>query len=217
MRKSYIIIIVVIGLVACLIGGFFIYKNFSDREYDEIWVDESGNEDFIEYIYNDVPRDYWASEYILYVVQRDIMSVDEENNFYPEENMTMRDFLTVLLKALMPRVDVSKFSDEEFIAFLQDEKILSKDFKMEEMYSSLTNYYATLFTAKADIHVRDYEQEITDLKYIDLDEIDDVGQTLIGHAISRGFVKTKTTKKFYPQKVLTRAEIAEILYLFLND
>lgn len=214
MKKTYLIITLVIILIAGLIGGIFLYKHL--HKEDDGWVDESGDKNNIEYIFSDIPKDYWASDYILYLVQRDIMSVDDNNYFYPEEKMTVKDFLIILLKTLMPRVDVSNLSNQELISFLQEKKLLDKDFKEEGLDSSLTNYDIAVLTAKADLHIRENSQEIMNLKYIDLSEIDEVGKTLIGHAVARGFIKTKTTKRFNPQRFLTRAEIAEVLYLFLN-
>lgn len=213
MKKIYIILMV-IALILGIVGGIFFYHIWKNREDD--WPGETGDEDIEYYLFKDVSESYWASTYISYVTQREMMSADDANYFHPEENMSVKDFMITLLKAVMPRVDISELSNQELILFLQERKIINSDFAEEKLDSSVTNYDAAMLLAKIDIHMRENKQLIKDIAYQDIGEIDAVGRTLIGHCIARGFLRVKNTKSFYPNKALTRAEIAEMVYLFLN-
>ena len=213
MRRVYIVIIAVI-IILGIVGSIFLYQNWKKEEDD--WPGEFEDDNREVYIYQDVSESYWASEYISYVVQRDIMTVDDENHFYPESNMSLKNFLITVFRGIMPRVTMSQWSDEELLSFLQERKILDEDVSVAKLNSSLTNYEAAILLAKIDIKIRENNQIMKEIDDIDLAEIDDVGRTLIGHSIASGYFNMKNAKNFYLSKVLTRAEIAEIVYMFLT-
>ncbi|MBQ9314550.1 MAG: S-layer homology domain-containing protein [Clostridia bacterium] len=213
MKKLSIIIIIII-LIIVFFSGFFIWKNIQDAQ--DVLIEESNDESAVEDLFNDVSKTYWASEYISYLVQRGVMTVDEDNYFYPENNISQKDFIISILKISMPRIEISELTNQELIDFLKEQKILEKDFEEEKLNDSLTNYDAAVLLAKVDIIIQGHEQQMIELNYIDLDKADEIGETLIEHSIARGFFKDNASSQFYPNKLLTKAQIAEILYLFLN-
>ena len=216
MKKTYTILIIVSVLTIVFVLGYFAFKNYNEKENDDNWLNSSGDIE-IDTGFNDVSNEYWAKEYILYLTQRDIMSGDASGNFNPENKMSCREFLMALSKASMPMIDYSKISENDLIKILIDKNVIKEDEITNEILDSeVTNYYAAIMIAKFDINIRNEEQKIMPIKYTDIGDLSDTYKTLIAHSVKRGFIKVKDSSKFNPNNTLSRAKVAEIVYIFMN-
>ena len=216
MKKTYTILIIVSVLTIVFVLGYFAFKNYNENENDDNWLNSSGDIE-IDTGFNDVSNEYWAKEYILYLTQRDIMSGDASGNFNPENKMSCREFLMALSKASMPMIDYSKISENDLIKILIDKNVIKEDEITNEILDSeVTNYYAAIMIAKFDINIRNEEQKIMPIKYTDIGDLSDTYKTLIAHSVKRGFIKVKDSSKFNPNNTLSRAKVAEIVYIFMN-
>ena len=216
MKKTYTILIIVSVLTIVFVLGYFAFKNYNENENDDNWLNSSGDIE-IDTGFNDVSNEYWAKEYILYLTQRDIMSGDASGNFNPENKMSCREFLMALSKASMPMIDYSKISENDLIKILIDKNVIKEDEITNEILDSeVTNYYAAIMMAKFDINIRNEEQKIMPIKYTDIGDLSDTYKTLIAHSAKRGFIKVKDSSKFNPNNTLSRAKVAEIVYIFMN-
>ena len=216
MKKTYTILIIVSVLTIVFVLGYFAFKNYNENENDDNWLNSSGDIE-IDTGFNDVSNEYWAKEYILYLAQRDIMSGDASGNFNPENKMSCREFLMALSKASMPMIDYSKISENDLIKILIDKNVIKEDEITNEILDSeVTNYYAAIMMAKFDINIRNEEQKIMPIKYTDIGDLSDTYKTLIAHSVKRGFIKVKDSSKFNPNHTLSRAKVAEIVYIFMN-
>ena len=216
MKKTYTILIIVSVLTIVFVLGYFAFKNYNENENDDNWLNSSGDIE-IDTGFNDVSNEYWAKEYILYLTQRDIMSGDASGNFNPENKVSCREFLMALSKASMPMIDYSKISENDLIKILIDKNVIKEDEITNEILDSeVTNYYAAIMMAKFDINIRNEEQKIMPIKYTDIGDLSDTYKTLIAHSVKRGFIKVKDSSKFNPNNTLSRAKVAEIVYIFMN-
>ena len=216
MKKTYTILIIVSVLTIVFVLGYFAFKNYNEKENDDNWLNSSGDIE-IDTGFNDVSNEYWAKEYILYLAQRDIMSGDASGNFNPENKVSCREFLMALSKASMPMIDYSKISENDLIKILIDKNVIKEDEITNEILDSeVTNYYAAIMMAKFDINIRNEEQKIMPIKYTDIGDLSDTYKTLIAHSVKRGFIKVKDSSKFNPNNTLSRAKVAEIVYIFMN-
>ena len=216
MKKTYTILIIVSVLTIVFVLGYFAFKNYNENENDDNWLNSSGDIE-IDTGFNDVSNEYWAKEYILYLTQRDIMSGDASGNFNPENKMSCREFLMALSKASMPMINYSKISENDLIKILIDKNVIKEDEITNEILDSeVTNYYAAIMMAKFDINIRNEEQKIMPIKYTDIGDLSDTYKTLIAHSVKRGFIKVKDSSKFNPNNTLSRAKVAEIVYIFMN-
>ena len=216
MKKTYTILMIVSVLTIVFVLGYFAFKNYNENENDDNWLNSSGDIE-IDTGFNDVSNEYWAKEYILYLTQRDIMSGDASGNFNPENKLSCREFLMALSKASMPMIDYSKISENDLIKILIDKNVIKEDEITNEILDSeVTNYYAAIMMAKFDINIRNEEQKIMPIKYTDIGDLSDTYKTLIAHSVKRGFIKVKDSSKFNPNNTLSRAKVAEIVYIFMN-
>lgn len=214
MKKMHIISIIVSVLIILLIAGFFTFKYFNSK-YDDFYEPEDNVIE--EMIFNDVSENHWASEYISYLTQREIMFGSGDGNFYPDNKVSLGEFTETLLRATMGRLDFENLSGEDFVNVLEKNKVFNvSEITIEEFGRNITKGEVAVYLAKADIKIRNKEQQYSAMNYQDLKVMDDVSQTLISHSISRGFFELNSGNYFYPQMHISRANLAEIIYLFLN-
>lgn len=217
MEKKRIVLLIVSVLTILIILSYFIFRYYDVEKSDESWLNSSGDTES-DGVFEDVSDTYWAKEYILYLTQRDIMFGDSNGNFNPEKDITCEEFLIMLSKVSMPMIDYTKSNVNELISILTQKNVFYDDeLSKEFLDSKLTNYNAAVMMAKFDINVREAEQEITFLEYNDIDSLNEVDKSLIGHSVKCGFVKVKDKAKFYPDKIINRAIAAEMVYNFINS
>lgn len=216
MNKTHVIIIIVSVLIILSIAGFFLFKYFYVENED--WLNGSGDDSSEGMIFNDVSEDYWASEYISFLVEREIMFASGDGCFYPDENVTFEEFIEIVLRASMGKLDFENLSGEDLIRVLEDRRVFKEDEVTKEAFlKDVTKCEVATILAKVDMKIRNRKQKLNNLNYKDLKNIDEVSQTLIGHSIASKFFKVSEENNFYPNKNLSRAEIAEMIYLFLSN
>lgn len=215
MKKIYIAIIIVVVMIILAIAGFLICRNLKSENDD--WLYNSGDDKTDENICNDVLESDAASKYIEFVLERNIMFTDENDNFYPNENISLIEFLDILAKISFPRMDLENISGDDLVKLFEENGVIKEgEITKEEYDSKVTNYQAIILLAKCDMKIRNYEQVICGINYKDLNGISEVGQTLIAHSVARGFVPLSDSDYFSPDKLLKRAEVAEIVYLYMS-
>lgn len=220
MTKKHIILIIVSVLTIAIVSVFFIIKNISDNDLGDMeWIDEKPNELDEDLLFKDVSRNYLASNYIEFLTMRGIMSASGDENFYPENEVTYEEFIDALVLASFRGINFDESlgdAFEEEVKLLEDSNVLAKNQITNSDRSKLIKKIdvATIL-AKADIKVKNNKQKMVDLLFTDLKDLDTVNQTLLSHSVARGFFINET-KKFYPNSSITRADLAEVLYCFMN-
>ena len=206
MKKFYLILFIILFILG-VTSGLFIYRYFAKEE--DTWLEREGNNNYEEIIYHDVPVSHTASEAILYLKERDIMTGKEDGNFYPEEEVSAKEVLQTLLMASLPRLNQESLTEEELVDLLKEKKVLPATFSTEMLNSSLTNYDVAIILARADIQICGEMQLIGDATIMHRESFDDEEQTLLQHAWKRGFIGSN-------YHVVHRAELAEMIYCFLT-
>ncbi len=216
MKKIYIWIIIIIILIVAVIGGYFAFNRYFifDNQQEEI----PDNEFDEEMLFNDVPVSHKASEAINFLTQRNIMNVSGDEKFYPDKTVSEGEFVKILATASLNSANFKDISGDDYLKYaevLEKYNILKKEDIDVNKYISKSK--VAVLVAKADMKIKKQDQMITELNYSDLNEIDEVTQTLIGHSIARGFVLPDNAKNYNPNANMTRSEIATIIYTFINS
>lgn len=216
MKKMHFILIAIIVIISIVLG-FFLYKNI-EIENDDWLNDYPGKQNEVEIVFNDVPKNHEFSEYIKYLTEREIMFPSGDGYFYPEEKVSLGEFSEILLRASMPRLNTQSYVQSDYIKKFEEIGILKeKEINENNFNSMVTNYQVGVLLAKVDIKVRNNRQCMGNINFEDLYGMSEVAQSLIIHSVERGFFDLKNSKNFYPYKPLTRAEVAKIIYLFVNN
>lgn len=221
MTKKHIILIIVSILTIAGITIFLIFNNILKNDLGDMsWIDEEPDEIDEELIFKDVPKKHWASQYIQFLTVREIMNVSGDENFYPDVEVTNEEFIKTVALANFTGINFREMSGEasfdEAIKLLEENNVLSKDqITNINKDKKISKIQVAVILAKADIKLRNNKQKIEDLLFTDLKGIDEVEIALLSHSVARGFLANEG-KNFYPNSSITRAELAKVLYCFIN-
>jgi len=177
--------------------------------------------------FSDLDKNHWAYESVLHMVKAGIMEIDSKNRFNPGGAVTRGEFAVLIVKALeLPLIN------PENGTFL-DIPRGSKYYK----YVETAKYYLTGYRTSQGDYFRPDESSVREdiavslVKALNFNPIKNYSAILVGYQdvekISpnlRSFVASVVdneimvgtgagdTKLFNPQLILTRAEVAKLLY-----
>ena len=172
----------------------------------------------------DITAEHWAAQEILTVINGGMMGITAEGYFNPDEVMTRADFTATLLRALGHR-DVTNEEENKFKDVTSDfwgyQDIL-KSQRLGLIYGYGDNTFRPLNNiTKAEVesvvsHITedtDYiDSSVLDV-FTDKDDIPDWAIERFAKAVSMGvYVNYPNSSMLQPNKLLTRAECAVILY-----
>lgn len=177
----------------------------------------------------DVPDDYWASPYIIALVQRDVMSgFPEDNTFKPNSSITRAEFAALLRNAFeqQPTLETPNFKDvsSEFWAWSAIQETSKTNF--------LRGYPNNTFQPKQPIpkvqvlvalasglglEANQSPQEVLQT-YQDSNQIPEYAREKVSAATEAGIVVNyPNTESLNPTQDATRAEVAAMVYQALVE
>lgn len=221
MTKKHIILIIVSVLTIAGVTTFLIFNNILKNDLGDMsWIDEEPGETDEELVFKDVPKKHWASQYIQFLTAREIMNASGDENFYPDAEITNEEFIKAVALISFTGINFREMSGEtsfdEAVKLLEQSNVLSKNqITNTNKNKKISKIQVADILAKTDIKLRNNKQKIVDLLFTDLKNTDEVEIALLSHSVARGFW-TNEVKNFYPNSSITRAELAQVLYCFIN-
>ncbi len=220
MSKKHVVLIIVSVLIIASVTVFFIIKNIRENDLGDMsWLDEEPDVTDEDLIFNDVPKGHWASSYIDFLTKREVMFGSGDGNFYPDKKVTVEEFIETLALINFREIDLTNNSGDNFnqcLALLKENEVVSEDkFSENNKLENIKKIDVAVLIAKADLKIKNNRQKIIDLAFTDLQEFDEVTKSLLSHSVASGFFINETSK-FYPNNSITRAEMAKVLYYFMN-
>lgn len=172
----------------------------------------------------DITAEHWAAQEILTVINGGVMGITQEGYFNPDEVMTRADFNTTLLRLLGHRdnsnEDENMFTDvsEDFWAYSD----ILKSQRLGLIYGYGDNTFRPLNNiSKSEVEsiishitedVEDIDTSVLDV-FTDKDDIPEWAVDRYAKAVGMGvYVNYPDQDVLLPNKLLTRAECAVILY-----
>ena len=159
--------------------------------------------------FTDVADDFWGKEAIDYVVAEGLMNGTSETTFAPNVTTTRAMLMTIL--ARMDGVDTTG-SDPWYAKGME--------WAVAEGISDGTNPEGTITREQLAVMLYRYagspESSGTALDCADADQISDWAYMAMHWAVSNGIISGKGNDTLDPQGSATRAEVAQMLYRFVN-
>ncbi len=173
--------------------------------------------------FSDMPRDYWAHDYVELLVEKGIVSGDDKGNFSPEQQVTREEFvkmivLTLGLKtdsaAALPFEDVAAgdWSYPYIVAAYQAGVISGTDENTFGMGTTMSRQDIAVVTARALDAAQVKILPVTELvQFTDAAAAADYAAESIARIARSGIVGGYPDGSFQPQGTITRAEAAKVL------
>ena len=174
----------------------------------------------------DVDRGDWYFAAVRYVLAEDLMSVDEEMKFHPNDPMTRAMFIqTLYTMAGTPKVkdkklklkdtgeydwysDALRWGDQNGIIFFEKKQFRPSDAITREEQAYMVYHYA-LYRGKFGEYNNLTTNDIKEFK--DYTKVSDWAETAVEWMTVNGYYRGNESKKLQPKKEATRGETALLI------
>ena len=174
----------------------------------------------------DVDRGDWYFAAVRYVLAEDLMSVDEEMKFHPNDPMTRAMFIqTLYTMAGTPKVedkklklkdtgeydwysDALRWGDQNGIIFFEKKQFRPSDAITREEQAYMVYHYA-LYQGKFGEYNNLTTNDIKEFK--DYTKVSDRAETAVEWMTVNGYYRGNESKKLQPKKEATRGETALLI------
>ena len=222
----------IVSLTLMILGGvWFVFEAYNIErlntnikiENEEVplgfWMDEAEKIEEKEY-YEDV-ENHWAKDSVMYIVDTQVMSLINDNEFMPNKYITRAEFITTLGRTenidTMDR-KVKNFKDVEetkfyapYVAWAEENEILANEKENKFRPNDLiTREEAAVMLAGYLENVRG-EILIAGNGIKDLDKISTWAQDRVMLVLCSEYINGRNDGTFDPNAGMTRAELATLL------
>ena len=170
---------------------------------------------------NDKPSDidnHWSKEYAQYAVEKNIMSMDENNNFYPDKLVTRSEFVTYIFKTMgySETEYKNEFSDvsasENYAKMLQtlvDKGIISHDVTFRPNDNISRQEVAKVLSIILELKNNGNELD----GYTDVEKIGAWAVEYVKNVIASGIMQGVSQTEFSPRTNITNGQMAKIVMM----
>lgn len=169
---------------------------------------------------------HWAKEDIQKLLEYGILSQDEENNFYPDRNLTRGEFCKMIVLAFDKSIDDAScsFNDVDqaiwsypYIAALATQDIVRGiGDSLFGPFNNITREDAAVMVYRA-IGQQLSLQNTDSVYFDDENSISDYAKQAVEALAAGGYIQGRDNQVFEPKSYITRAEICTILIRLLED
>ena len=171
----------------------------------------------------DVDSSHWAIEYISKLSDEGVINGYDDGTYRPEGTVKRSEFLKLVMAAVWPSyLDLEEVPAPfdhwaaPYVGLAEIDGVLEKgEYTLENIEEPITRIEMAKIIAKADMYEKyNSAQYGEQLGFLDIGELDTEDRLLLTHAYVSGLIKGYDNGTFKPNKTMTRAEAATMIYRF---
>ena len=173
--------------------------------------------------FTDLPSDHWAYEYITTLVDAGVINGYDDGTYKPSGTIKRSEFLKLIVTSCIPNdINISEMPTEMqhwaagYVAFAEQSDLIPENtITIENIDEPITRIEMVRIISNADIIIKGSEQQFEKRAiFKDIAKLNTESLMLLRHAVSRGFITGYEDGSFGPDRTMTRAEAATIIYRF---
>lgn len=166
---------------------------------------------------------HWGEQYINSLADKGIINGYTDGTFKPNGTIKKGEFLKLVMTTFMPDFDWTQENvayshwASIYIETAMQKGVIDIDFVDESTVNDeITRGEVVNILGKCDIMIANEPQDGAQMELYDIDDLDDETFAMLSHCVAKGYIKGYEDLTFKPNKTLSRAEVATILYNYLN-
>lgn len=173
--------------------------------------------------FTDLESGHWAYEYITTLADEGVINGFEDGTYKPSNTVTRGQFIKLVITSCMPSyIDLSEAESTMehwagvYIWIAETYEVISQnEINEENVDEPITRMEMVRIISKADMIMKENAQDFTkETEFIDVGLLSLNDLYLLRHAVSRGLITGYEDGTFKPDKTMTRAEAATMIYRF---
>ena len=173
----------------------------------------------------DVPLDHWAFKYIDELSNQSVINGYNDGTYKPSGTVKRSEFIKLVMASCWPSYldldEVGHTIDHwagPYIKLAEINSIVMQgEYNLENIEQPITRIEMARIVANADIIMNYTPSQFSEtLPFIDVGNVDLRDKYLLSHTIARGLITGYEDKTFRPEKTMTRAEAATMIWRFTN-
>lgn len=171
----------------------------------------------------DVDASHWAYEYINALSDNNVINGYNDGTYRPQGTVKCSEYIKLVMAAVWPSyIEVEEVPNSinhwvgPYVYMAEMDGVVSNgEYSASNVENPITRIEMARIIAKADMMEKGAEPEFGKiLPFIDITGISSMDRSLLAHAYSRGLIKGYDDGTFKPDKTMTRAEAATMIYRF---
>lgn len=165
---------------------------------------------------------HWAETYIKALVEAGVVNGYEDGTYKPEGAVKKGEFIKLMMTSSLPDekfLNVNRYDHwaSPYIECAEDYGVISSGLINDlNANDPITRAEVVEILGKCDITLKGSLQDVSILQYADIDSLSNTEYIMLSHCTSYGYIQGYEDGTFRPDRTLTRAEIATILYRYIN-
>ena len=173
--------------------------------------------------FSDLPDSHWAYSNIMALAERQIINGYENGTYQPERAISRGEFLKLVMTTLYNGNDYFETNNFNFGHWATPYAIeaaqlgyLMDGTSIDNLNNTISRLEMVHILAKVCIDNRIASDEIKEIKFSDVQALDETSLLYIEYVTQNGLINGYTDNTFKPDKSMTRAEVATLMNRFLN-
>ncbi len=172
----------------------------------------------------DVEANHWAYKYIDELSNKGIINGYDDGTYKPNGTVKRSEFVKLIITSVLPRGInedelMSNFEHwaAKYVWFAEQRGVLDEgEYNKSNIDEPITRLEMVRLISKADIYIRETTSNLAmpEQDFLDILEISDEDYGFLCHAVNNGLIKGYEDYTFKPEKTMTRAEAATMIWRF---
>lgn len=171
--------------------------------------------------FKDLSEKNWSYKYVMSLAEKGIINGYTDGTYKPQKHVTRGEFFKLIMTSFAGEksFDGMKLPSHwasVYAAFAANNGFLMDGTNTDNLNDYITRHEMIIVLSKVCIEAGFSEYITEEIEFSDINNLSESDQLYIKHVVKLGIINGYTDGTFKPNNYMTRAEVATVIYRYLN-